>query len=237
MSIAGPGSLNKAMPTANVESADTESLLSAARRGDERAYLELVEGHRSELHAHCYRMLASLEDADDAVQEALTRAWRGLARFEARSSVRTWLFKIATNVSLDMARRRKRRAVPLLDGRQVGAGESPGEPLVDVPWIQPYPLAPVDAAMASPEARYELHEALELAFLSPFSICHHASAPYSSCARFSVTRPKRLQGCSTRRCRRSTPRCSGREAQRPRDFPARASKPSCARSARMASGS
>jgi RNA polymerase sigma-70 factor (ECF subfamily) len=153
------------MPTANVESADTESLLSAARRGDERAYLELVEGHRSELHAHCYRMLASLEDADDAVQEALTRAWRGLARFEARSSVRTWLFKIATNVSLDMARRRKRRAVPLLDGRQVGAGESPGEPLVDVPWIQPYPLAPVDAAMASPEARYELHEALELAFV------------------------------------------------------------------------
>jgi len=153
------------MPTANVESADTESLLSAARRGDERAYLELVEGHRSELHAHCYRMLASLEDADDAVQEALTRAWRGLARFEARSSVRTWLFKIATNVSLDMARRRKRRAFPVEDGRQLGAGEPPGEPLLDMPWVQPYPLTPLDSAEASPEARYELHEALELAFV------------------------------------------------------------------------
>ena len=165
MSIAGPGSLNTAMPTTNIEPAGPESLLSAARRGDERAYLELVEGHRSELHAHCYRMLASLDDADDAVQEALTRAWKGLRRFEARSSVRTWLFKIATNVSLDMARGRKRRGVPLEDGRRLRHGESPGDPLVDMPWVQPYPLAPVDSGEASLEARYELQEALELAFV------------------------------------------------------------------------
>ncbi len=158
------------MPTANVEPAGTEALLSAARRGDESAYLELVEGHRSELHAHCYRMLASLDDADDAVQEALTRAWKGLARFEARSSVRTWLFKIATNVSLDMARHQKRRAVPLEDGRRLGHGESPGDPLVDMAWVQPYPLAPADFVGASPEARYEQHEALEMAFV--FAIQH-----------------------------------------------------------------
>ena len=140
---------------------------SSALPGEEmRArYPELVEGHRSELHAHCYRMLASLDDADDAVQEALTRAWRGLAGFEARSSVRTWLFKIATNVSLDMARRRKRRAFPLEDGRRLDTGESLPDPLVDMPWLQPYPLELVDPVASSPEARYEMQEASNLAFV------------------------------------------------------------------------
>jgi RNA polymerase sigma-70 factor, ECF subfamily len=165
MTFAVFGSLTAAMPTADVEPADSESLLSAAQRGDERAYSQLVERHRSELHAHCYRMLASLDDADDAVQEALIRAWRGLARFEARSSLRTWLFTIATNVSLDMARRRRRRAFPLEDGRRLRTGESLGDPLVDMPWVQPYPTSLVDSVEASPEGRYELHEALELAFI------------------------------------------------------------------------
>jgi RNA polymerase sigma-70 factor, ECF subfamily len=153
------------MPATSVEDRDTEALLRAAQQGDESAYLELVECHRSELHAHCYRMLASLDDADDAVQEALIRAWRGLGRFEARSSVRTWLFKIATNASLDIARRRKRRAFPLEDGRRLAVGESPGDALVAMPWVQPYPLEPADSPAASPEARYELREALELAFV------------------------------------------------------------------------
>jgi RNA polymerase sigma-70 factor (ECF subfamily) len=153
------------MARRSFEPTDNETLLSAAQRGDERAYRELVEAHRSELHAHCYRMLASFDDADDAVQEALTRAWRGLAGFEARSSVRTWLFKIATNTALDIARKRARRAFPLEDGRRAGPGESPGDPLLEMPWVQPYPDRPVEAVENSPEARYERREGLELAFV------------------------------------------------------------------------
>jgi RNA polymerase sigma-70 factor (ECF subfamily) len=163
--MVGVGSLYSQMPARSFEPKDTEALLSAARRGDEGAYRELVEGHRSELHAHCYRMLASSHDADDAVQESLTRAWRGLARFEARSSVRTWLFKIATNVALDIAHKRARRAFPLEEGRRAGPGESPGDPLLEMPWVQPYPDQLVEAAESSPEARYEKREALELAFV------------------------------------------------------------------------
>ncbi len=145
--------------------ADEQALLSSARRGDEAAYEELVESHRAELRAHCYRMLASVDDADDAVQEALVRAWKSLPRFEARSSVRTWLFKIATNTALDAARRRERRAFPLDDGRRAGVGESPGDPLTSTPWIEPYPDRMLDDSERSPEARYEARESLELAFI------------------------------------------------------------------------
>jgi RNA polymerase sigma-70 factor, ECF subfamily len=140
---------------------DEQSLLDAARRGDEHAYDELVEPHRPELHAHCYRMLASVHDADDAVQEALVRAWKGLARFEGRSSVRTWLFRIATNAALDTVRGRGRRELPveLL---------ATGRPLHETKWLEPYPDQTLGAGAppASPEARYETRESLELSFVA-----------------------------------------------------------------------
>src|ERR1700761_3930555 len=100
-------------------------LLDAARGGSDDAYRELVEPHRRELHAHCYRMLASVHDADDALQEALLRAWRGLGRFEGRSSLRAWLYRIATNASLDLIARRPARVLPLDDA-----------PAAETAWIE-----------------------------------------------------------------------------------------------------
>jgi RNA polymerase sigma-70 factor (ECF subfamily) len=85
-----------------------DALLALARQGDEGAFRTLVEVHRAELHAHCYRMLASYHDAEDALQETLLRAWRGLPGFEGRSTLRGWLYKIATNAALDLAKRRNR---------------------------------------------------------------------------------------------------------------------------------
>src|SRR5690242_15418836 len=101
------------------------ALLDAASGGDERAFRELVEPYRSRLHAHCYRMLGSLQDAEDAVQEALLRAWRGLSGFQRRSSFKSWLYRIATNTCLRLIERRPKRVLPI----EFGPAAEPGEPL------------------------------------------------------------------------------------------------------------
>jgi RNA polymerase sigma-70 factor (ECF subfamily) len=127
-------------------------------------YEALVEPWRRELHAHCYRMLGSVEDAEDALQDALLRAWRGIARFEGRSSVRTWLYKVATNACIDFNAKRP-RALPtdLVPGAAVH--DAPGRPLEEAVWIEPYPDDPGDGH-AGPEARYEQRESVELAFVA-----------------------------------------------------------------------
>ena len=140
------------------------ALLVAAREGDDRAFATLVGGRRGELHAHCYRMLASPDDADDAVQETFLRAWRSLASFEGRSSLRTWLFRIATNAALDYASRRARRELPVGFGPPSAHGEPPGNALTEVPWMGPYPSGRHEAG--SPEATFEAHEDLELAYVA-----------------------------------------------------------------------
>src|SRR3954452_4452400 len=94
----------------------TTALLGAARSGDEDAFARLIAPYRGELHAHCYRMLASVHDAEDALQEALLRAWRGLPRFEGRSSLRSWLYTIATNACLNLIARRPKRVLPMEHG-------------------------------------------------------------------------------------------------------------------------
>jgi RNA polymerase sigma-70 factor (ECF subfamily) len=142
-------------------------LLDAARGGDEDAYRRLVEPHREELQAHCYRMLGSVHDAEDALQDALLRAWRGLERFEGRSSVRSWLYKIATNACLDEIARRPRRMLPTDYGPAADPHDRSAAPLVESVWVEPYPdeMLAVEDVIAAPEARYERREAVELAFI------------------------------------------------------------------------
>src|SRR5690349_11308165 len=108
---------------------DESVLLEAARAGDEDAFARLVGPLRAQVRAHCYRMLGSLGDAEDALQDTLLRAWRGLARFEGRSSVRSWLYTIATNVSLRAIERRPQRVLPIDYGPPADPHDGPAEPL------------------------------------------------------------------------------------------------------------
>jgi len=145
---------------------DEMALVKLASEGDEGAFSELVGPHRAELRAHCYRMLGSLHDAEDALQDALLRAWRALSGFEGRSSVRSWLYSIATNTALDIARHRSRRELPVYFGPAAQTGATLDRPLAESVWLEPYPdrwLA--GDADASPEARYEQRESVELAFI------------------------------------------------------------------------
>jgi RNA polymerase sigma-70 factor, ECF subfamily len=149
-----------------------QDLLDRARNGDEGAFNSLVETHRGELHAHCYRMLGSVHDAEDALQDALLRAWRGLPRFEGRSSVRSWLYKIATNASLDMIARRPKRVLPMdhvpPTDPNAGPAEPLGVPLIESVWVEPYPddTLGVEDGYATPEATYDQRESVELAFIA-----------------------------------------------------------------------
>jgi RNA polymerase sigma-70 factor, ECF subfamily len=142
--------------------------LAAARGGDERAFARLVEPYRSELHAHCYRMLGSVYDADDALQETLLRAWRGLARFEGRSQLRSWLYTIATNTCLTQIARRPKRVLPIDYGPATDPHVAPGRPVIESVWVEPYPdeIIGVQDGYAAPEARYEQREGVELAFVA-----------------------------------------------------------------------
>jgi RNA polymerase sigma-70 factor (ECF subfamily) len=137
--------------------------------GAAAAFRELVEAQRADLHAHCYRMLGSLHDADDALQDTLLRAWRGLPKFRGQSSLRTWLYRIATNVCLDAIARRPKRVLPIDYGPPTRPSAGGIErALPEGLWIEPYPyefLGIADSAVA-PDARYERREALELAFIA-----------------------------------------------------------------------
>jgi RNA polymerase sigma-70 factor (ECF subfamily) len=143
-------------------------LLAAARGGDEDAYSRLVEPRRAELHAHCYRMLGSVHDAEDALQDALLRAWRGLPRFEGRSSLRSWLYRIATNTCLDVISKRPKRVLPIDYGPPTDPHDGPKAPLAESVWVEPYPdeTLGLEDGYAAPEARYEQREAVELAFIA-----------------------------------------------------------------------
>ena len=145
-----------------------QQLLAAVRSGDETAFARLVDPYRGELHAHCYRMLASVHDAEDALQETLLRAWRAIGGFEGRSSLRSWLYTIATNTSLNLIARRPKRVLPIDYGPAADPHDGPGMPLTEAVWVEPYPDEQVglEDVYAAPEARYELRESVELAFVA-----------------------------------------------------------------------
>src|SRR4051794_36668009 len=119
--------------------AHERALLESARGGDESAFGALIQSYRGELHAHCYRMLGSVHDAEDALQEATLRAWRGLPRFEARSSLRSWLYTIATNTCLNLIAKRPKRVLPMDRAPSVEMQDGLGRPLAETVWIEPYP--------------------------------------------------------------------------------------------------
>jgi RNA polymerase sigma-70 factor (TIGR02960 family) len=139
-----------------------QATLQRARDGDEQAFRELTDPYRRELQVHCYRLLGSLTDAEDMLQETLLAAWRGLAGFEQRASVRSWLYRIATNQCLN-ARRADSRRIPA----EPVPPFQPPEPTRrgEITWLQPYPDTLLDAA-PDPGTRYEATEAIELAFIA-----------------------------------------------------------------------
>jgi RNA polymerase sigma-70 factor (ECF subfamily) len=144
-----------------------QDLLRRAQDGDESAYAQLTGAYRGELQAHCYRMLGSVHDAEDALQDAMLRAWKALPRFEGRSSFRSWLYRIATNTSLDVIGKRPKRVLPV-DYAASDPHEGPGEPILESIWIEPYAdrELQIEDGLAGPEARYEQREAVELAFVA-----------------------------------------------------------------------
>jgi RNA polymerase sigma-70 factor (ECF subfamily) len=149
-------------------SAQERELLDAARGGDEDAFRGIADEYRAELLAHCYRMLGSLHDAEDALQETLLRVWRGLPGFAGRSSLRTWLYQIATNACLDAIARRSKRVLPVDHGPPSDSIVDPGQPLVESVWVEPFPdeTLGLPDGYAAPDARYEQREAVELAFIA-----------------------------------------------------------------------
>jgi len=146
-------------------------LIDRARAGDGRAFRQLVEPYQRELQVHCYRILGSTQDAEDAVQETLLTAWRSLGGFEQRSSLRTWLYRIATTRSLNALRAASRRPPMEWSNRDV----EPPEPtrLGEVAWLEPYPdvlLADLPDEAPGPQARYEAREAISLAFITALQL-------------------------------------------------------------------
>jgi len=152
-----------------------ESVVEAVRGGDQAAFVAVVERYRRQLHVHCYRMLGSIDDAEDLVQETFLRAWRARASFEGRAVLRTWLYRIATNACLNALERAPRRVIPQDVGRPVTVdtpvSEARAQPTwaPELPWLQPYPdslLEPTAPTEDEPEAATISRETIELVFLA-----------------------------------------------------------------------
>ncbi len=175
-------------------------LITRARAGDGEAFQALVEPYRRELLVHCYRMLGSYQDAEDTLQETLLAAWRGLAGFEQRASVRTWLYRIATNRCLNALRSAGRRPAKEWNVPEVEPPEPTG--FNEVVWLEPFPDALWEGAIDAPpgpETRYEQTESMSLAFVTALQALPPRQLASSSCATSSGSTPTRWPTCWTRR--------------------------------------
>ncbi|HVN15916.1 MAG TPA: RNA polymerase subunit sigma-70, partial [Anaerolineales bacterium] len=151
----------------NTNLEEQNKLLASARSGDQEAFAQLTEPYRRELLVHCYRILGSLEDAEDMLQETLLRIWRRLDSFEGRSSLRAWLYKIATNACLDALDSRRVRGLPRELYARGNPTQSLPQPVSEVTWIEPFPDSMIDEQPEIyPEARYEVRESITLAFVA-----------------------------------------------------------------------
>jgi RNA polymerase sigma-70 factor, ECF subfamily len=164
------GTVTVSGSSANTDLRCESPLLASARTGDADAFQNLAEPYRRELQLHCYRMLGSVQDAEDLVQETFVRAWRSINRFEGRSSFRSWLYRIATNACLNAlaSRTTARRLTPQAVGPP-SSDPPDGTRGREIRWLEPYPdsaLEGIPDAAPGPEARYELHEAVQLAFVA-----------------------------------------------------------------------
>jgi RNA polymerase sigma factor (sigma-70 family) len=177
---------------------DHDPLVAAAKAGDEAAFATLVERHRRELHVHCYRMLGSFEEAEDLVQETFLRAWRSRDSFVGGPGFRAWLYRIATNASLDAIRTRSRRVASLSS-------------FAEVPWLQPYPdrlLDEVAPSESEPDAVVVARETIELTFVAVIQLLPPQQRAVLILRDVLDWRPPRPPPCSTRRWPPPTARCS-----------------------------
>jgi RNA polymerase sigma-70 factor (ECF subfamily) len=194
------------IPSGSVEST---ALTAAIRAGDEEAFNHLAGRHRRELLIHCYRMLGSLDDAEDAVQDALLRAWRYRESLMEGAPLRPWLYRVATNVCLDAIARDERRSV--LAAKSCGERRSPSTD--EVAWLQPIPdslIEPISQHDADPETIVLSRETIEIAFLTVIQFSRRSSGRRSSCVTCWAGRPKKPPGSWMSAPRRSTAPCSGR---------------------------
>ena len=160
--------------TPDGERSHEAALLESAKGGDRRAFHQLTEPRRRELLVHCYRMLGSFHDAEDLVQETLLRAWRGLKGFDGRASTRYWLYRIATNACLNALAARASAGRVLPETESPSTEEMPDrEPASEIAWLEPCPdseLENIADAAPGPDARYEMREAVQLAFIAAIQL-------------------------------------------------------------------
>jgi RNA polymerase sigma-70 factor (ECF subfamily) len=157
------------MPSAaTITDARRQELLAEARDGGEDAFARLIEPCRRELHAHCYRMLGTVHDAEDALQDGLLRAWRGIGKLEDPAALRAWLYRICTNTCLDIIGKRPKRVLPVDHVDPTDPNSDFGAPIIESVWVDPYPdeTLEVEDGYLGPEARYEQREGVELAFVA-----------------------------------------------------------------------
>jgi RNA polymerase sigma-70 factor (ECF subfamily) len=166
--------MRRPMKTPAAEPSDEAPLLASAKRGDPHAFQQLTEPRRRELQLHCYRMIGSFHDAEDLVQETFLRAWRGLTGFDGRASIRYWLYRIATNACLNALAARASAGRVLPETQSPPAELMPDrEPAYDIAWLEPYPdsaLEGIADGAPGPDARYELREAVHLAFIAAIQL-------------------------------------------------------------------